>query len=495
MKVLFNNEQIQQWDLFTQQEEPISGIQLMERAAEAATQWIQTQIKPNQPVAILVGPGNNGGDGLAIARRLLQANYTVTVFHPKEFSPKSDGKEQFNQLKKAFPKCLFPLADFSASHPADVVIDALFGTGIKPITSGEFKDVIQAINAHPATCMSLDIPSGLHADAETKPKIVVEANFTLSFQTWKQAFLWPETGPCCGEIIDLYIQLHPHFPALQTASFFLFEKEDIQARYKPRERFSHKGTYGHGLLLAGSLGKVGAAILAARAALRGGIGLLTLRVPDSLCSIIPMALPELMTEPYTHHGSPSEFHYKAWAAGCGLNTHEHAYQAFIQLLEQAPIPGIIDADGLNLLANHKELKRRLPKGSLLTPHPIEFDRLFGNSPTQAERIRKAIQFTQASGHYMLLKSTYSALVCPNGKVYFNTSGTPALAKGGSGDVLTGLLLALYANYQNMETSAMMGMYLHGLAGEIAEAQNATESVLASETADALAKAFRQLQAS
>ncbi|MBU3676104.1 MAG: NAD(P)H-hydrate dehydratase [Chitinophagaceae bacterium] len=493
MKVLLNNEQIQQWDLFTQQEEPITGIQLMERAAEAATQWILSHVNPKQHLAVLVGPGNNGGDGLAIARQLLEAKYTVDVFHPKQFSAKSAAKHQFDQLKKSFPKCLHPLSNFNASHPAEILIDALFGTGIKPIAGGEFEKVIQQINTHPATCISLDIPSGLHADAETKPEIAVKAKYTLSFQTRKQAFLWPETGPLCGEIVELNIQLHPQFLTRTQSTYFLIEKKDIQALYKPRERFSHKGTYGHGLLLAGSVGKVGAALLASKAALRGGIGALTLRVPDSLCASIPLSMPEIMTEPYVHHGSPSEFHYKAWAAGCGLSTNEQAYLAFSQLLEQAPMPGIIDADALNLLVKHPELKKRLVKGCLLTPHPLEFDRLFGPSSRHAERIRKAIQFTQASGHFILLKSTHACLICPNGHVYFNSSGTPALAKGGSGDVLTGLLLALYANYQNMETAALMGMYLHGLAGEMTEAHQATESVLATDTANAIAQAFQQLQ--
>ena len=495
MKPILNNQLIRDWDKYTQAHEPITSIDLMERAAEAAFQWIQQQFPVNKTVAILVGPGNNGGDGLAIAKRLLQHQYAVHVFCPNSFSKKSDAHNQFQYIQATFPHCLHNLKDFNTRVDANIIVDALFGTGLQKIEQGEYANLIAIINQHPDIRISLDIPSGLNADDENAPALSVQAHFTLSFQTWKRAFILPETGPLCGQIINLPIQLHPKFPAIENAPIQLVEASDIEKRYKPRVRFSHKGHYGHGLLMAGTVGKMGAALLAARAALRGGIGRLTLRTSDRLCELIPLALPEAMTEPFTHHGTPSEFHYNGWAAGCGLSTNEHAYLAFKQLLEQTSMPGIVDADALNLLSIHPELKNMLPKGSLLTPHPLEFDRLFGKSKNHAARLNKALSEAKENGFYILLKSTYSALACPNGRIFINVTGTPALAKAGSGDVLSGLLLALYAQYQNMETTALMGMYLHGLAGEIAESKCSTESVFASETADAIADAFNSLQTS
>ncbi len=493
MKPLLNNEQIRAWDAFTQEHEPIASIELMERAAQAACQWIMANFSTQHSMAILVGPGNNGGDGLAMASILLQHGYTVSTFIVSLLSSKSDAPEQLNRLNNLYPQSIFPLANFNESMPYPIVIDALLGTGFNKNLEGELKNVVQHINNHQGHVISIDIPSGLHADAKEAPALCVKANYTLSFQTWKQAFLLPETGNYCGKVIILPIGLSPRFIPTDYGPFQLLEEADVCSFYQARSRFAHKGHFGHGLLLAGAPGMLGAALLAARGALRGGIGLLTVRLPEAEATQLALALPEATTEACEPMASmPFSNRYTAWAAGCGLSLQPAAQDALINLLQQVNTPGIIDADALNILALNKNWWQHVPQGSLLTPHPGEFDRLFGTSNNHAERIEKARDAAQKTGHYILLKGAYSLLAEPNGQATFNINGTPALAKGGSGDVLTGLLLALFAQYRNMRTAGLMGMYMHARAAELATQKIATESLLAHETADAFSAVFNEL---
>lgn len=493
MKPLLTNEQIRAWDTYTQHHEPITGIELMERAAQAACHWLMAHFSFDHAIAIVVGPGNNGGDGLAMARILLQHGYSVQSFIPSSFSSTSDAPEQLNRLQQLHPHNIFPLGAFNEKTTAHIVIDALLGTGFNKELDGELKTCIEHINKHQGKIISIDIPSGLYADAATAPSLCVQAQYTLSFQTWKRAFLLPETGVFCGEIIILPIGLSPEFNLVEYNPFQLIEPQDIKHVYKPRSRFAHKGHFGHGLLLAGAQGMLGAALLATRGALRGGIGLITVRLPETLASQWPMDIPEAMTEYYNPLMAwPYSNRYTAWAAGCGLGTDAEAQHAFINLLHTVNTPGIIDADGLNILALNRDLWQHVPKGCLLTPHPGEFDRLFGSSVNHWERIEKARENAIKTGHYILLKGAYSLLAEPNGQITFNTCGTPALAKGGSGDVLTGLLLALVAQYKNIRIAGLMGMYIHARAAELKTNQLAVESLLAHETADAFSDVFKEL---
>lgn len=493
MKPLLTNEQIRAWDTYTQQHEPIRGIDLMERAAQAACNWLMDNFSSQHSIAIVVGHGNNGGDGLVIARILLQHGYSVQTFIPSSFAVTSDAPEQLKRLQQLHPHNIFPLGAFNEKTSANIVIDALLGTGFNKELDGELKTCIQHINKHQGKIISIDIPSGLFADANTAPSLCVHAQYTLSVETWKRAFFLPETGVFCGELIILPIGLSPQFKLEENIDYHCLEPIDIKHYYKPRSRFAHKGHFGHGLLLAGGQGMLGAAQLATRGALRGGIGLITVRLPETIASQWSMNIPEAMTEYYTPFTAwPYSKRYTAWAAGCGLSTESGAQHAFTNLLRTVNTPGIIDADALNILAANNALWEIVPKGCLLTPHPGEFDRLFGPSSAHTERIEKAREQAIKTGHYILLKGAYSVLVEPNGQVTFNTCGTPALAKGGSGDVLTGLLLALYAQYRNMRTAGLMGMYIHARAAELKTNQIAIESLLAHETADAFSDVFKEL---
>lgn len=490
MKPLFNTEQIRAWDAFTQEHEPITGIELMNRAAEAALQWIMPRFNKEQPILILTGPGNNGGDGLAIARLLLQQGYAVTTYISAAHS--ADATKQLHLLQSLFPTKIHPLSEFSSTNKAQLLVDALLGTGFNKSVQGELKTCIESINQHRATTLSIDIPSGLSADAVSVPDCCVKANITLSFQTWKRAFLLPETAPLAGKVEIIPIGLSPAFTHINCCKNFILECNDIISLYQPRIRTAHKGDYGHGLLLAGTTGTLGAALLAARAALRGGIGLLTVRLPENEASLFPLGLPEAMTETYNNESIKSNKPHSAWATGCGLGTNQQAQKQLRVLLQDHNSPGIIDADALNIIASDKTWWALLPKGSLLTPHPKEFDRLFGESTNHYERIEKARFQAQEKEIYILLKGAFSVLAEPNGNIYYNPGGTPALAKAGSGDVLTGLLLALYAQYQNMKTTALMGMYIHARAAEVATQKIATESLLAHETADSFSDVFKEL---
>ena len=347
MKPLLTNEQIRAWDAYTQHHEPITGIELMERAAQASCHWLMAHFSFDHAIAIVVGPGNNGGDGLAMARILLQHGYSVQSFIPSSFSSTSDAPEQLNRLQQLHTHNIFPLGAFNEKTTAHIVIDALLGTGFNKELDGELKTCIEHINKHQGKIISIDIPSGLYADAATAPSLCVQALYTLSFQTWKRAFLLPETGIFCGHVVILPIGLSAEYTPAENSPYQLLEQIDITQYYQPRSRFAYKGHFGHGLLLAGSAGMLGAALLAARGALRGGIGLLTIRLPEAEAKQIPLAIPEAMTEAYHPMASlPFSNWHTAWAAGCGLSTLPAAQHALHNLLQQVDTPGIIDADGM-----------------------------------------------------------------------------------------------------------------------------------------------------
>ncbi len=491
MKIL-NAQQIQQWDAYTIQQEPIASIDLMERAADACTKWLMNHQLVQNPVRIFCAKGNNGGDGLAIARQLLASGVNVSVYI-LEFGAKGTVDFQINlhRLHALTTDINFIQSEtfLPAIHKNDLIIDALYGSGLNRPLTGLNADTVNHINASGATIISIDVPSGMYLDKSSAGNPVIKAKYTLSFQSFKLCFLMAENAAFFGEVEILNIGLHPDFLGTIDTIYEMVSPEKIASIHKTRKNFSHKGTYGHALLIAGNKGKMGAALLAARACLRSGVGLLTCNIPDALMSVIQTSVPEAMAVLREEKTTMDPF--STIGIGPGIGTGKDSEALLEQILLHYKKPVVIDADALNILGHHKDWLQRIPAGSVLSPHPKEFDRVFGDSANDFERLQKAMDISQTYPFVLILKGHYT-LIAFNGKGIFNTTGNAGMATGGSGDVLTGILTGLLAqNYTGFD-AAVLGVYLHGLAGDLALKQQSVESLLPSDIITHLGKAFQSI---
>ncbi|MEM6966255.1 MAG: NAD(P)H-hydrate dehydratase, partial [Bacteroidota bacterium] len=378
-----------------------------------------------------------------------------------------------------------------------ILIDAIFGSGLNRAVTGYWGEVLAFFNQQNQPIVSIDIPSGVFADQRTVG-ISVQADYTFSFQTPKLAFFFPENEKRIGKWYFDEIGLHADFYEKTKTSFFYLLKKDVQQILRPRAKFSHKGTFGHGLLIAGSYGKMGAAILAAKAALRSGAGLITTHVPKCGYTLLQTAFPEAMVSVDEHEFCFSKItdfeKYNAIGIGCGLGTNALSAQGLKDFLEKVEIPIVLDADALNLISQNKTWLKLIPPGSILTPHPKEFARLFG--PTDDHFERNKLQRTCSKKHniYVVLKGANTCVSTPQGHCYFNSTGNPGMATAGSGDVLTGILLSLLAQGYNPLDACLLGVYLHGLSGDLAlDEVISQESLIASDLIDNLGKAFSKIR--
>ncbi|SHL18282.1 NAD(P)H-hydrate epimerase [Chitinophaga jiangningensis] len=499
---IFSAAQIREADAYTIQHEPISSVDLMERAAAACTGWIEDHFPPAHPVYIICGKGNNGGDGLAIVRQLLEKGYEANAWLLTG-NASADNLANQARLEQRFPGHIHPLNDvqeFPAIAADGIIIDALFGTGLNKPVEGWLAGVIHRINdlrtRH--TVIAIDMPSGLQADSSSLHTPVVQAHYTLSFETYKLAFMLPENAVFGGEIHVLPIGLHPDFLTQTPARFHLTDQETIRTIYQPRNPFGHKGTYGHALLIAGSYGKIGAALLATRACLRAGAGLVSAHVPGCGYEIMQLGEPAAMCvtdadmQHSTHfHLDINEAKYNSIGIGPGLGTHQQTALALEKLLDNYPLPMVLDADALNIISVYPYLLYKIPKGSLLTPHPKEFERLFGATANQFERLDLLSRKSVETGLYILLKGRYSTIACPDGSLYFNPTGNAGMATGGSGDVLTGILTAMLAQGYTPKAAIILGVWLHGYAGDLAAARLSQEAMTAGDIIHHLGDAFLQ----
>ena len=348
------------------------------------------------------------------------------------------------------------------------------------------------------TVVSIDIPSGLMGEDNTGniPENIIQANFTLTFQFPKLSFFFAENGKYIGVWEVLPIRLHPDGIALTQTDFLFIEKEEIQQIIQKRSRFGHKGSFGHALLIAGSFGKMGAAVLASKACLRAGAGLLTTHIPHFGYSIIQTAVPEAMASVDQHDSIFTEFpdlsQFSAVGVGPGINQKTNTKRALKELIEKSKLPLVIDADALNILAENKTWLEKLPENSILTPHPGEFKRLAGESANAYENIQKQIEFSKKYKVIVVLKGAFTSVSTPDGRLFFNSSGNPGMATAGSGDVLTGIILGLLAQGNSPENAALAGVYLHGLAGDLAAQKNSEYSLVAGDIVKFLGKAFLSL---
>lgn len=500
---IFPTIQLKELDAYTIENEPVSSIDLMERASRALARAMSERWSAETPFTVFAGPGNNGGDALAVSRLLAERGCRVEVylFNTKgTLSPDCETNKErlagvagidFHEITTQFvPPVL------TAEH---VVVDGLFGSGLNKPLSGGFAAVVKYINTSPATVVAIDVPSGLMGEDNTYniQANIIRADLTLSLQLPKLAFLFAENAPFVGEWQLLDIGLSEEAIEEKETDFALTEHEDVASMLKPRGKFAHKGNFGRALLIAGSQGMAGASVLAARACLRSGVGLLTVHIPFCNNFIVQTSVPEAMTEIDINDVrflcATDTDDYQAVGIGPGLGKAGDTEAALLEQIESCQTPMVVDADALNLLGEHRSYIGRLPKGSILTPHPKELERLVGKCQNSYERLTKARELARSTGVHILLKGAYSVIIAPSGKCWFNPTGNPGMATGGSGDVLTGVVLALLAQGYDAETAARMAAYVHGLAGDIACKKHGIMGMTAGDIVTCLPPAWRMLE--
>lgn len=498
---IFSAEQVRKIDAYTIRNEPIRSIDLMERAAMRLAGWYVRHYHTDRKVIIFAGPGNNGGDALAMARMLAERQYRVECYL-LAFGKLSE--DCAINLQRLYEQDLVRLQEIRDGDrlpgitAKDLVVDGIFGSGLSRNVSGLPARVIKHINEHAHTVIAIDIPSGLFAEDNSGNDYgaVIRADFTITFQFPKLSFFFDLNESCVGRWRVHDIRLHPGIIEEMECEYRTIEKEEIRSLLPARGKFAHKGTFGHALMISGTYGMMGAALLAGESCLRAGAGLVTLHVPRFGYSIVQTAFPEalvsldqsdiLFSEP------PDLAAYSAVGIGPGLGCKPNTVKGLKMLLERSELPLVIDADALNILSGHPEWLALIPKGSILTPHPREFDRLAGESSSSYERHLKQREFALRYGLVVVLKGAHTGIASPEGKYWFNTSGNPGMATGGSGDVLTGLITGLLAQGIPPLNAALAGVYLHGLAGDLAVESSSEEALIAGDMILYLGEAFRDL---
>lgn len=499
---IFSTTQIATIDKYTIEHEPIADVDLMERASLQIVNWLIYNVSNETQLVIFAGPGNNGGDALAIARMMANHDYSVKLYLI-DFGKVLVGSPAINWQRlvdqgKVGLFTIYEEKDIPVLSDNELIIEGIFGSGLTRKTEGIAEKVISHLNNSACQIISIDIPSGLFGEDNSQNDLskVVRATHTFSFQFPKLSFFFSEHETILGDWKVLPIGLHPDaINQVQTPYFFLNE-DFISGKIKKRGKFTHKGTYGHALLIAGSYGKMGAAVLAANAGLRAGCGLLTCHVPHLGYKIIQTAVPEAMCSIDPSDLMFTEFpkldHFTAVGVGPGLDKKTNTRRALKELLLASPAKIVIDADALNILSENKEWLELLPEDAILTPHPKEFERLVGETADSFTQLRLQMAFSEKYRVIMVLKGAHTRISFPDGRVYINTSGNPGMATAGCGDVLTGIILGLLAQNMNAEDAALLGVYLHGLAGDIAVNEIGEYSLIASDITNSLGKAFLKL---
>ena len=498
---ILSAEQHRSLDEATLQADGISSLQLMERAATA---WAQrfTVLYPDQErkITVLAGPGNNGGDGLVIARLLRFETYNVSAMLASIAPASPDNKANLRRAKDVgVPiRTLHENDDLPDFPLGSIVIDALFGTGLSRPIEGYWARLIEHLNGQDVLRVAVDLPSGLLADRHSNGAIV-KAQCTLSLGYPKLALFSPANTRFLGRWELVAFQLADGFAGRLDAPNRMLDEEQVAGLLKERHANDHKGTFGHALLVAGAFGKMGAAVISARAVLRAGAGLVTTHIPRAGYEIMQISFPEAMCsvdEHRYHFTSITEAltPYDTIGIGPGLGTDESTRKGLFKILGDYHKPMVVDADALNILSRDADRLSSLPDGSVLTPHPKEFERLFGETEDDFSRWELQRAKARELGVVILLKTGYTTIATPDGTLYFNTTGNPGMGTGGTGDALTGIITGLLAQSYPAVDAARLGVYLHGLAGDLAAADLEQESLLAEDVVSHLGKAFRKLHA-
>lgn len=502
MLKILNATQTKQIDNRTIEYENIPSIDLMERASLTFYEELIKTINPLQTVYIFAGSGNNGGDALAIARMLQTFDIKTNVFIVNPEGKLSDdcfiNKERIERLTSVYT--IKQDEDIPIIEKNSIIIDGLFGSGLSRPLDKLFAHLVNQINRSGSIVYSIDIPSGmfLEDNSNNNTETIIKSDYTFTFQLPKLALLLPESNPYYKQMKILDIGLSKEAIDNEYTDYYFLEKHDISVILKPRSRFSHKGNYGHAFLICGSKGKMGASVLASQACLRSGVGLLTVHSPGCGVEILQATIPEAMVdidinESYTSDVSIDTEKYTI-GIGSGIGTMPQTKKALAKLFEFHRKPMVIDADALNIISTDNQLKYRIPAYSILTPHPLEFERLIGQHCKNGyDRLQHARNFASEYKVYIVLKGAYTAIVTPEKQVYFNPTGNPGMATGGSGDTLTGILTSLLAQgYTSLET-CQLGVYLHGLAGDLAAKTNSQWSLLPSDIIKFIGRAYRIIE--
>jgi len=504
----FSTSQIRQLDKFTIENEPIASIDLMERAAGAIYEKYLQTFSYKLPVCVFAGSGNNGGDALAVARMLLFKGLSVQVFLIRNTKLSDDCERNRQRLQDEFPNSLTELkTEFIAPQikTDTVIIDGLLGSGLSRPLTGLFAKAVEWINQSGCKVVAIDIPSGLHGEElalstegeSEKTSYIVKADNTFSLQFPKLAFLLPENAEFVGKWEVLDIGIHQDVIENTATDLYFLEEKEISLLLKKRPKFSHKGTFGHALVVAGSNGMAGAAVLSAKAALRSGAGLVSVHSAFSNRTILQTAIPEVIFQSDFNPDFISEIDFltdfDAIGIGPGIGIASETEEMLPDFIKKLESPCIFDADALNIIAKYKELLQSIPENSIFTPHPKEFDRIFGPSKSSNERILKAQQASKDYRLILVLKGTHTLIALPDGKLFFNSTGNSGMATAGSGDVLTGIITGLLAQRYKPEDAVKIAVFLHGRAGDFALQIESEESLIASDLIANLGKAFKSLR--
>lgn len=500
---IFPSQILKEIDHATCQAQNIDSIELMERAAGAVTCEIISRFLPSQRIVVIAGPGNNGGDALATARMLIEQGYKkVEIFlFNVQGRLSHDCREQRNKLI-ALDGIDFTEVSKEFTPPylskGDVVLDGLFGAGLSSPLQGGFMSLVRYINESGAYVIAIDIPSGLFGEwnERVNRRDVIHADLTLAISIPRIAFFFEENQPLVGDWRLLDIELDAAKIRQTPSTFFFVEQSNVRRVLKPRNPFSNKRDFGSAMIMAGSMGMMGAALMSSKACMRSGAGLTT--VHSARCGMMPLqaANPEVMFEPDKNERFITDMRlhhsHKAVAAGPGIGTYDDTVNALEGLLKNAGIPLVLDADALNCIAKRPTLLPLIPPMSVITPHKGEFDRLFGEFPDDESRLRKAIEVSQYYNIIIVLKGHYTQVIRPDGKVYFNSTGNAGMATAGSGDVLTGVITAFIAQGFKPELAATVGVYVHGKAGDMAAADLGEYGMVASDIIERLPLAIKDI---
>ena len=501
---IFTSKQLRELDAYTVKNEPIDSYDLMERAAVAMSKEILQRFGKERRVVVFAGPGNNGGDALAIARILAGAGVNVEAYvfniGSKISHECEKNMERLNGMRNAKLTEITKQFDPITLTENDIVIDGLFGIGLNKPLNGGFAGLVRYINAQPAYVISIDIPSGLMCEDNSinvKQNIVC-ANMTLTVELPKLAFFFADTATYAGEIVTVSVNMSKEYIEKTNTPFTTLSCDNVCTLLRKRNAFAHKGTFGHGLLIAGCYGMAGASILAGRACIRSGIGKLSIHVPGCNKDILQQTVPEavLTIDSGTRFFSNSEntAPYDAVAIGPGLGNFHDTSSAFIEQVRSCQTPLVIDADGLNILSEHKGWIAQLPRKTILTPHPGEFSRIAETGNDCFKMLMEAREMAMRHQFYIVLKGHYTFINTPEGHTYINTSGNSGMATAGSGDVLTGILLSLLAQGYSQDEACRLGVFLHGLAGDFAAADLGEDGIIASDIISHIPKALMKLRA-
>lgn len=497
MKIL-NALTIKEVDRLTIERQNSTSLELMERAASEVFFWLMGLFRTNKlTFHVFCGVGNNGGDGLAVARMLHTCGCKVHVYEVA-FSNQKSPDYQANELllnESGIDKyVLVEHETFPIIEKNDLVIDAIFGIGLTREPAEWVQQIIHLINKCSNTVVAIDVPSGMFSDQPTT--LAVQADVVLTFETPKLAFFLSDNQKYVRsfELLNIDWDQDALNEAISLISYN--DLRSIKALYLPVPRFAHKGTQGHALIIGGSYGKMGAVVLASKATLRAGCGLSTVFIPKCGYEILQSTVPEVMVLTDDEDQQIStirlDFIPKAIGIGMGMGQKAETVTAFEHFLKHNSVPLVIDADGLNILASSPELHQYIPNGSILTPHPKELERLIGKWTNDFEKLEKAKAFSKTYHVIMVLKDAYTFII-DGESLYINSSGNQALATGGSGDVLLGIITGLRAQGYKALAAAQMGVFLHGRTAELAMEDMTYESFIASDILHYLRNAFRELQ--